>query len=145
MKFLELQGQFQIFKTWLLYFPLLSLLVKERDPPSFEQSWIPFTQECFVPIWLKLTQSMWWRRLAVDQISKFLNYPPWKEAWPYIWTELVIHVLPMDTLCQVWLKLARWFRRIRWKCENLQTERWRTDGTGDLKTHLSFQLSWAKK
>ena len=64
---------------------------------------------------------------------------------------------PRDTLCQVWLKLAQWFWRRRWKCEKFtdrQTDR-RTDGRTDgqtddgrqviRKAHLSFQLRWAKR
>ena len=56
---------------------------------------------------------------------------------------------PRDTLWQVWLKLAQWFWRRRWKCEKF-TDR-RTDGQTDdgrqviRKAHLSFQLRWAKK
>jgi hypothetical protein len=37
---------------------------------------------------------------------------------------------PKDDLCQVWLKLAQWFRRRRRKCKSLQTDR-RTDGRTD--------------
>ena len=33
----------------------------KRSGPLFEQSWILFTQECFV--WLKLAQRFWWRSL----------------------------------------------------------------------------------
>ena len=148
MKFLELLGQFQISKTCLLYFRY-SVIISPCErawPPSFEQYWIPFTQECFVPIgwnWprvcgeedegLKLAQ--WIRR---RRFSNFLSISPWKKAWPFIWTELVILVLPMDVLCQVWLKLAWWFRRIRWTCENLRTDRWRTNGQQAI-----WKLTWA--
>ena len=54
----------------------------------------------------------------------------------------------MDALCQVWLKLAHWFWRRRWKYEKI-TDR-QTDGRTDdgqkviRKSHLSFQLRWAK-
>ena len=60
---------------------------------------------------------------------------------------------PRDTLCQVWLKLAQWFWRRRWKCEQFtdrQTDG-QTDGETDdgrqviRKAHLSFQLRCAKK
>ena len=54
---------------------------------------------------------------------------------------------PKDTLCQVWLKLAQWFWRRRWKCEKFtdrRTDR-QTDGRQVIrKAHLSFQLRWAK-
>ena len=62
---------------------------------------------------------------------------------------------PGDTSFQVWLNLAQWFWRRRWKCEKF-TERWidrqtagRTDKQTDdgrqviRKAHLSFQLRWA--
>ena len=29
----------------------------ERHDPSFEQTWIPYKQECIMPVWLKLAQS----------------------------------------------------------------------------------------
>ena len=61
--------------------------------------------------------------------------------------------LPKVALCQVWLNLAQWFWRRRWKCESLQTD-WQTDGQRDgqtdhrqqaiRKAHLSCQLRWAK-
>ena len=45
-----------------------------------------------------------------------------------------------DALCQVWLKLAKWFWNRRWKCEKL-TDR-QTDGqTTDRK--WSEKLTWA--
>ena len=49
-----------------------------------------------------------------------------------------------DDLCQVWLKLAMWFWRRRWKCEKFTD--WRTDDGRQVirKAHLSFQLMWAK-
>ena len=51
---------------------------------------------------------------------------------------------PKDALCQVWLKLAKWFWRRRWKCEKF-TDR-RTDGQTDngrqviRKAHLTLRL-----
>ena len=63
---------------------------------------------------------------------------------------------PRDTLCQVWLKLAQWFWRRRWKCEKFtdrrtdgrtygRTDRQTDDGRQVIrKAHLSFQLRWAK-
>ena len=39
---------------------------------------------------------------------------------------------PKDALCQVWLKLAQWFWRRRWKCEKF-TDR-QTDGQTDGRT-----------
>ena len=51
-------------------------------------------------------------------------------------------------LCQVWLKLSRWFLRRRWTCEKFTDGR--TDGRTDdgrqaiRKVHLSFHHRWAK-
>ena len=58
---------------------------------------------------------------------------------------------PKDALCQVWLNLAQWFWRRRWKCEKFtdrrtdrQTDRQTDDGRQVIrKAHLSFQLRWA--
>ena len=54
----------------------------------------------------------------------------WKWAWPFI----LINLNPLQPriLCfKVWLKLARWFLRRRWKCEKFtdrrQMDRWTTD------------------
>ena len=49
--------------------------------------------------------------------------------------------LPKDALYQVWLKLAQWFLRRRWKCEKF------TDGRTDRQTtddRWSEKLRWAK-
>ena len=52
---------------------------------------------------------------------------------------------PKDALCQVWLKLAKWFCRRWWKCEKFTADRRTNDGQQAIrKAHLSFQLSWAK-
>ena len=68
---------------------------------------------------------------------------PWKRVWPFILTKsLFKSPSPKNDLCQVWLKLAQWFLRRRWKCESLQTD----DGQQAIrKAQLSFQLRWAKK
>ena len=55
-----------------------------------------------------------------------------------------------NTLCQVWLKLAQWFWRRRWKCEVYRQTDGQTDGQTDdgrqviRKAHLRFQIRWAK-
>ena len=53
----------------------------------------------------------------------FIIISPWKSP------------SPKDALCKVWLKLAQWFCRRRWKCEKF-TDRW-TDGQTELR--------WAKR
>ena len=55
--------------------------------------------------------------------------------------------LPKDDLCQLWLKLAKRFWKISWKCKSL-TDRHQTDGQTDdgqkaiRKAHLSLRLMW---
>ena len=52
-----------------------------------------------------------------------------------------------DALCQVWLKLAHWFWRRRWKCEKFMTMTMTTTDNGQIlirKAHLSLWLRWAK-
>ena len=55
---------------------------------------------------------------------------------------------PKDALCQVWLKLAQWFVRRRWKCEQFTTTTTTTTtDNGQIlirKAHLSLRLRWAK-
>ena len=55
-----------------------------------------------------------------------------------------------NALCQVWLKLAQWFRRRRWNCKKFTTTTRTTTTTTDnghiliRKAHLSLRLRWAK-
>ena len=41
----------------------------------------------------------------------------WKKVWSFIWKTWVPFI--QRSLSQVWLKLAQWFWRRRWKCEKL--------------------------
>ena len=110
----------------------------------------PSSKNALYQDWLKLAQ-WFWRRRFFNFFNVFLcfrNYLPLEKCG-------VLHLnklespSPRDTLCQVWLKLAQWFWRRRWKCEKF-TDR-QTDGPTDdgrqviRKAHLSFQLRWAKK
>ena len=58
--------------------------------------------------------------------------------------------LPKDALCQVWLKLAQYFRRRRWKCEKYierQTDGQTTDindQKSSLKKHTYFANFYTK-
>ena len=62
----------KIFKFCQYIFAILLLYVIifpwKRWDPSFEQTWIPFTQGCFVPSLVEIGQSFWRRRL-----SRFVN------------------------------------------------------------------------
>ena len=74
---------------------------------SIEQTLIPFTQGCFVPVLLKLAQWFWRRRFLIwiNVFSRFLNHLPLEKG-------VALHLnklespFPKVVLCQVWLKLA---------------------------------------
>ena len=81
----------------------------------------------------------------VNAFSLFRNYLIFEKGVD-LHLEIFESPLPKDALCQVWLKLAWWFLRRRWKCESLKTDRWTDDGQQAIrKAHLSFQLRWANK
>ena len=58
-------------------------------------------------------------------------------------------LLPRDTLCQVWLKLAWWFWNRRWQCEKFTTTpTTTTTDNGQIlikKIHLSLRLRWVNE
>ena len=99
--------------------------------PSFEQTWISFTQGCFVQAWLKLGQ--WFSRRC--HAIRFYFFPiifhgkghgfSVEETWT---------PSPMDVLCQVCLKLIQWMR-----CEKF------TDRQIDGRTYdkRKKKLTWA--
>ena len=60
----------------------------------------------------------------------FVIISPWKRAGALICSS------PKDALCQVWLKLAQWFWRRRWKCKRFMT----TPTTTTTKTTDKFWL-----
>ena len=167
---------------------------------SFEETWIPLTQDALYQDWLKFAQ--WSRRRGffnfVNVFSLLRKYlplekgralhlnkrkcPPPKDALRQVWLKLAqwfwrrffnfvnvyfqyfiiispckkggaLHLnklespLPKNVLCQVWLKLAEWFWRRRWKCEKFkdrQTDRQtdgRTDGWTDRRRTTGGQKS----
>ena len=126
-------------------FSLLSPLGKGHGP-SFEQTWFPITQGCFVPSLVEIGSVVLKKKIlkvgqcifAISLLSPLGNGqgPSFEQTWILI-TE--------DTLCQVWFKLAQWFSRRRWKCEKF-TDRWTDDGQHVIrKARLSFQLGELKK
>ena len=64
----------------------------------------------------------------------FVIFSPWKRAGPS--SEQTWIPSTKGCLCQVWLKLAQWFWRRRWKCEKFTDGRTdgQTDGQTDGKT-----------
>ena len=105
-------------------------------------------------VWLKLLEGFLEKKIFfnfVNVSSPFHNYLPLEKGEALHLNKLESLSL-RDTLCQVWLKLAQWFWRRRWKCEKFtdgrthgQTDRQTDDGRQAIrKAHLSFQLRWAK-
>ena len=61
-------------------------------------------------------------------------------AWLFIWINFE-YPSPKDALCQVWLKLAQWFWRRRWKCEKFTT----TTDNGQIsirKAHFTLLITF---
>ena len=79
---------------------------------SFEQTWIPFTQGCFVPNLVEFAQRFWRRFFFnfVNVFSLFRNYLPLEKCLTFHLNKLKSSSLK-EALCQVWLKLTQWFRR----------------------------------
>ena len=97
---------------------------------SFEETWIHFTQGCFVPRLFKLAQWLW-RRGFKKKISSmyfmlFSNYFPLGKGGPFIWRNL--NPLHPRMLCATfgWNLLSGSWEK-RWKCEKF-TDRQTTDG-----------------
>ena len=91
---------------------------------SFEETWIPSPKDALCQVWLKLAQ-WFWRRTSrflkfTNVFSQFRNYFPLEKDGTL---NLNKHESPSskDALCQVWLKLAHWFWRRRWKFEKFTT------------------------
>ena len=74
----------------------------------------PSPKDALCQYCLKFAQWFWRRRFLnfVNVFSLFHNYLPLEKGGPFIWTKFnpLSH---KDALCQIWLKLARWFWRRR--------------------------------
>ena len=112
----------------------------------FEETWIPFTQGCFVPRLLKFGPVLLEKKIFfnfINVFSLFCNYLP-SEKGEALHLNKLESPSPRDTLCQVWLKLAQWFSRRRWKCEKFtdkQSDGWTDGQTTDHR--WSEKLTWA--
>ena len=99
----------------------------------------PSPKDALCQVWLKLAQWFWRRRSLnyVNVFSLFRNYL-------LLETGRALHLnklespLPKDALCQVWLKLAQWFWRRRWKFENFTTMTAMTRTTTDKGQIVTF-------
>ena len=78
-----------------------------------KKTWIPFTKECFQPNLLKIVQMKIFKFLQfIFPISLFHNYLPLEKGWALHLKKLECSS-PKEALCQVWLKLDKWFWRRR--------------------------------
>ena len=87
--------------------------MKNHEFPSFK--------DALCQDWLKLAHCFWRREFLhfVNVISLFCNYLPLEKSGPLHLNKLE-SPLPKDALCQVWLKLAKWFwRRIFFNSVNV--------------------------
>ena len=99
----------KIFKYFQYNFTILPLCpLGERLGPSFKQTWISFTQGCFVP-WpsgsgeeVFLIQQFLFTFLQLSPLGKGRD-PSFEQIW----------ILSIQVLSQVWLKLVQWFWRRR--------------------------------
>ena len=130
----------------------------KRAGPSSAQTWIPFTQGCLLSNLVEIGSVVLENKFFLISSMYFLlfwNYLPLEKGRALHLNKLESPLLK-DALCQVWLKLAQWFWRSRWKYEKFTDGRTdeHTDGQTDRSTeygrqvirkaHLSFQLRWAK-
>ena len=112
----------------------------------------PSPKDALYQVWMKWAQWFWTRRFFnFVNVLLFLNYLPLEKDRAHHLNKLE-SPSPKDVLCQVWLKLAHWFWRRRWKCEKFTTTTTTTTTrTTDIeqilirKAHLSLWLGWAKK
>ena len=115
------------------------------------RKWRPFIwspKDALFQVRLKLAQ-WFWRRIFFNFVNVFLlfrNYLPLKKGGALHLNKLESSS-HKDALCQVWLKLAQWFWRRRWKCEKFTPTTTTTTADNGLlirKAHLSLRHRWAK-
>ena len=119
---------FSLFRNYLPLEKCVALYLKKFESPS--------SKDALCQVLLKLAQ-WFWRRRFFNFIYVFLlfrNYLPLEKGGALHLYKLE-SPLPKDALCQVWLKLAQWFWKRRWKCEKF------TDGQTD--DRWSEKLTWA--
>ena len=130
---------------------LLSPLVKGHGP-SFENTWITFSQGCFVPNLVDIGSGEEDFKVCQYIITLLLLTPLGKEPSSSFEKKPKLESpSPKDALYQVWLKLAQWFWRRRRKCEKwmttMLTTMLKTDNNQIVvrKAHLSLRFVWARK
>ena len=115
---------------------ILVLHLKKLNSPS--------PKDALRKVWLKLTQCFSRRRFFnfIIVFSLFRNYLLLEKGEALHWNKLE-SPSPKDALCQVWLKLAQWFWRRRWKCEKF-TDR-QTDGMDGRMDRKRPEDRWSEK
>ena len=90
--------------------------------PAFEQNLFSSSKDTLWPVCLKLAR-WFWRRECFNFINIFFvfsNYLPPEKGVAVHWNKFLLSS-PKDALCQVWLKVVKWFWRRRWKCGKFTT------------------------
>ena len=131
---------------YLLYESWMVLHLNKLEYPS--------PKDALWQVWLKLVQWFLRRFLNfVNVFSLFHNYVSLEKGGALHLNKLE-SPSPKDALCQVWLKLVRWFLRRRWKCEKYTTTMSTAMQTTSTTTTIlttdngqiaSLRLRWAKK
>ena len=98
---------FKVFSLFRNYLPLEKgggLNLNKLESPSPE--------DALCQVWLKLAQWFWRRKFFnfVNVFSQFIYYLP-LEKDRALHLNKIESPSPKDALCQVWLKLAKWFWR----------------------------------
>ena len=140
--FFNFVNVFSVFRNYLHLEKGGALYLNKVESPS--------PKDALCQVWLKLAQ-WFWRRRFLNLLNVFLlfrNYLPLKKGGALHLNKLE-SPSPKDALCQVWLKLAVWFWRRRWKCEKFTTTTTTTTtDNGQIlirKAHLSLRLRWVNK
>ena len=77
----------------------------------------PLLKDALYQVWLKLPFGSWEKKFISSMyFSLFRYYLPLKKGVA-LQSNKLESPSPKDALCQVWLKLAQWFLRRRWKWE----------------------------
>ena len=141
-----------------MYFRYFVISPWKRAGPFIWKTWIPFTQGCFVPSLVEIGSVVLEKKIFynfVNVFSLFRNYLPLEKGGALHLNKLE-SPSPKDALCQVWMKLAQWFWRRRWKCEKFTTTTTTTTdkfwsekltlafGSGELK-RTSLNIDFIKK
>ena len=125
----------KILSMCFCYFVIISLWKGRGSPLG-----IPFTQGCLMLSLVEIGPVVLEKKIfkfCQCTFSIFCKYLPLEKRHCSSLNKLE-SPSTKDSLCQVWLKLAQWFWRRRWKCEKF-TDKWTDEGQAIKKVHLSFQ------